>query len=386
MGRVLELFRSVRYPGYEPVEPATAAADRPVLAALGMGQTDGTLGTFRVGDGLTCAGLSITREQAISIPAVKRARNEIVSVVSSMPFTFWRDPATVEDVAEQIEPALWAKRPDPNRTRQWFLAGTVDDLIFHARAMWRVTSKTTAGFPATFELMRFRNVQVAPDLQSVIWTDPLRNNARITVSARDVVEFLSPNDALLEAGARALLTIIALDRSAARHADHDVPSGWIEMEGEAPEWVEDDQGLKDFLDAIASGWHAARMSNTTGALPTGLAYKESQSNPEKMQLLESRQHGATEVARLMDVPGWFIGAQTPGSSLTYQNAQQARVDAIDFGPAPYIRCIEETLSGPNVSPRGVFVKLDPTEWLDVATVALSTPDGDQATQTQEVPA
>lgn len=49
--------------------------------------------------------------------------------------------------------------------------------------------------------------------------------------------------------------------------------------------------------------------------------------------------------------------------MTYLNAEQAKADLIDFGALPYIGCIEQTLSGPNVMPRGNFVRLDVNAWL-----------------------
>lgn len=373
MGRLANWVGFVLGAEPEPVEVPSVRGN----LTLGMGVSSGSLGSFTVPD--ACGG-RITRDLAVSVPAVKRARDVIVSVVTAMPFTFWcRRPVGVD--LHRLEPATWAERPDSSRTRQWIVAWTVDDLMFEGRAYWRVARRTSAGFPAEFQLMRVKDVQLDPALKGLMWTDSTKPGApRIKVPSADVVEFLSPLDGLCAVGARTLGIAIDLDRSAQRHAAHDVPSGWIESTGEAPDWVEDQDGLQEYLTAIASGWHAARQANTTGALPEGLTYKESASNPERLQLMEARQHSAVEIARLADVPGWFIGANVPGSSLTYQNAEQAHVDAIDFGAGPYIRCIEETLSGPNVTPLGNFVRLDPTDWLDVSTPALSSPEA------QEVPA
>ena len=44
--------------------------------------------------------------------------------------------------------------------------------------------------------------------------------------------------------------------------------------------------------------------------------------------------------------------------MTYQNTAQATADLISFGALPYIGCIEQTLGGPNVTPRGTTVRLD----------------------------
>jgi hypothetical protein len=49
--------------------------------------------------------------------------------------------------------------------------------------------------------------------------------------------------------------------------------------------------------------------------------------------------------------------------MTYMNAAQAKQDLIDYGAAPFIGAIEQTLSGPNVTPRGQLVRLDLNAWL-----------------------
>jgi hypothetical protein len=49
--------------------------------------------------------------------------------------------------------------------------------------------------------------------------------------------------------------------------------------------------------------------------------------------------------------------------MTYQNGQQARQDLIDFGAVNYVGCIEQTLSGPNITPRGTFIRLDLNAYL-----------------------
>jgi hypothetical protein len=64
----------------------------------------------------------------------------------------------------------------------------------------------------------------------------------------------------------------------------------------------------------------------------------------------------------MNTPAYLVGAPQ-GSGMTYANTVQAKADLIDFGAMPYIQCIEQTLSGPNVIPAGQFVRLDTNVWL-----------------------
>jgi phage portal protein BeeE len=118
----------------------------------------------------------------------------------------------------------------------------------------------------------------------------------------------------------------------------------------------------DELGEQSAKWNQARLTNTTAALNKYLRYEPIASDPERMQLVAARTYQALEMARLVDVPPYLVGAPA-GTGMTYQNAEQARSDLIDFGALPYIGCIEQTLGGPDVVPRGNAIRLDTNAWL-----------------------
>ena len=61
---------------------------------------------------------------------------------------------------------------------------------------------------------------------------------------------------------------------------------------------------------------------------------------------------------MCNVPNFSVGVAVPGDSMTYKTAETARLDLVDFTLAPFIGCIEQTLSGPEVTPRGTRVVFD----------------------------
>ena len=75
-----------------------------------------------------------------------------------------------------------------------------------------------------------------------------------------------------------------------------------------------------------------------------------------MQLVEGRTYQALELSRLANIPEYLTGAPA-GTGMTYLNAEQAKADLIDFGAAPLIACIEQTLSGPNVTPNSAMTAM-----------------------------
>jgi hypothetical protein len=288
------------------------------------------------------------RLTVLGIPAVSRSRDLICSAIGSLPLTQWRLSWGEERPIEtQMPPALWMSRPDPNKTRAHILAWTVDDLIFYSRSYWRITERYATKFPSKFERMQCTEVQVD-------------TNGKVTyggseINPADVIEFASFTESILVTGYRSLSTTLKLEEAAFRYASVELPAGVLKQTGGEP------MSSKE-LGEMADDFTARRRANTTAALGLDIAYEEMSSDPERMQLIEARGYQDLEAARLMNVPPFVVGAPA-GTSMTYQNAQQARQDLIDFGALPYINVIEQTLSGPNVTPQNQFVRLATDAWL-----------------------
>lgn len=290
------------------------------------------------------------RTAAMSLPTISRARDLICTAVAALPFTAWTDGSTAEPgVARQVPAPSWVRRPDPDRTRQWLLAWTTDDLLFYGLAHWLVTSRFARpdDYPRSFARITPGDLVVAEHQVTVNGT---------AVDPRDVVEFLSPIEGLLSNGWRALSIAAALDDAADRFAGTEVPAGVLQEQQGGEDLSADD------LAELAAMFSAARRANTTAALNKYLAYVPTTVDASAMQLVEGRTYQALELARLANVPAYLVGAPT-GDGMTYQNAEQARGDLIDFGAMPFIGCIEQTLSGPNVTPAGTSIRLDANAWL-----------------------
>lgn len=346
----------------DPRVEAVAARTPAVRAAAGVAlATAPTTSPFDIGPplaGFTFDGYAPwwDRTAAMSLPTISRCRDLICSAVSALPFTLWAlDVSAVPAVEQRIPPPGWFDRPDPDRTRQWLLAWTVDDLMFHERAHWLVTGRYATTYPSAFRRIPPGDLDVRDD-GTVTVTE--RDGRRRTVDPRDVIEFLSPIEGLLTNGYRAISIALQLDGAADRFAGTEVPAGWLQerVDGAGEDLTADE------LTDLADGFNRARRLNTTAAVNRYLEYRESTYDASKMQLVEGRTYQALELARLGNVPPYLVGAPA-GTGMTYQNALQAKGDLLDFGAGPYIGCIEQTLSGPNVTPRGQAVRLDQNAWL-----------------------
>jgi hypothetical protein len=288
------------------------------------------------------------RLSVLTIPAISRGRDLLCAAVGSLPLELWTYKwQENQPIEESVPPATWMLRPDPNKTRQHILAWTVDDLIFYARAYWRITARYQTGYPSSFERMIPTDVHIDGD-------------GRVTyhgadVDPIDVVEFDSFTESVLVTGWRSLNTTMQLEAAADRYAATELPVGVLKQTGGEP--LDSAE-----LTAIADDFTARRRANAVAALGLDIDYSTQSNDPERMQLIEARSYQDLESARLMNIPPFLVGAPA-GTSMTYQNAEQARRDLIDFGALPFIQCIEQTLSGPNVTPRGQFVRLSVNAWL-----------------------
>lgn len=291
-----------------------------------------------------------SREAAMSIPTVARCRDLICNTIASLPLTLWTLSFNqqAEPVERRLPPASWMVRPDRNKTRQYTLAWLADDLFFHARGYLRVTSRYATGFPQTFEWLPATDLNVG--------TDGTVRYLGQAIKPEDVIEFLSPTDGLLSIGWRAINIANNLDSAAERFSTVELPAGWLQQRENSEPL--DATELAD----LASDFQAARNARVVAALNPYLEWHESQMDPDRLQLTEARGHQALELSRLSGVPPYMVGAPA-GTSMTYQNATEARGALIDYGCMPYLQAIEQTLSGDNVLPQGQFCRLEVAAWL-----------------------
>jgi phage portal protein BeeE len=116
------------------------------------------------------------------------------------------------------------------------------------------------------------------------------------------------------------------------------------------------------LSELAAAWRNARQVGAIGALNSVVTFKEFSSDPNKLQLIESRQFQSLELSRSTGIPPYLLGIGVPGS-YTYQNAQQARQDLYLFGTKQYLDAIEQTLSMTQLLPRQRYVKFDVSDYM-----------------------
>lgn len=295
-------------------------------------------------------------EAALSVPTVSRARDLICSMIGCLTFKQY----TLQFNGEYMEriyiaPDTWFQQPDPNVTRNFIMANTASDLLMFGRAFWIITERLGNGFPSAFTWLPAQNVMTI-DQTGPQWFGPSNQIIfqGMPLDAKNVVQFLSPNGGLIYQGQTAITTTLRLQQSAERFATNEIPSGYLKQTGGEPMTAQD-------LQDMAAAFAAARQQSTVAALNEYVDYKETSHKPDDLQLVQSREFMALEMARLANIPPYLVGVSVPG--YTYQNADSARMDLYQFGAKPLIECLEQTLSANSIIPRGRYVELDVRNYL-----------------------
>jgi hypothetical protein len=259
--------------------------------------------------------------------------------------------------SERLEPGWLLSRPDPSTTWPATLAGTVDDLIFHGRAYWRVLARDAEGYPTRARWTPM--LDVTPQIESTGGSWATLLGYRVAgvegvLAVDDVIRFDSALPPVLSIGARTLMSALELEAAARRLASVELPAGVLKNEGT-------ELGPDEAAEIVAS-FQMSRRENGVAFLQ-GVEYSREAISPADLQLVDARALVATDVARLFNVPVAMIGASPSGNStaLLYSNLSQQLAITVADAVAPHLRTLEDTLS--DVLPRGQSVAFDVQTYL-----------------------
>ena len=321
----------------------------PLQAAAGSSAQIGQFYSYSVG---------ASTELALSCATVSRATQMILSMVGCLPLRHFTKQWTGERYEKiYLENESWMDQPDPRSTMNFIMSNTAMDIMMRGRAFWYITSRSSAtGRPLSFQWLPASMVSTLDQAGPQFFgqSNQVEFNG-VQLPTEDVIQFISGVQGFLFTGARTITTALKLDQAAERFASNEIAAGWLTV-GENTE-----QMSAEDLGELAASWRQARQTGAIGALAGGVTFNEFKSDPNKLQLLESRQYSSLEVSRQVGVPAYLLGIGVPG--YTYQNAQQARQDLYLFGAKQVLDVIQMTLSMVNVLPRNRFVEFDTESYI-----------------------
>jgi hypothetical protein len=282
----------------------------------------------------------------------------ILSMVGCLPLRHYTKQWTGERYEKiYLENEAWMDAPDPKSTMNFIMSNTAMDIMMRGRAFWYITSRSSAtGRPLSFQWLPASMVSTLDQAGPQFFgqSNQITFNG-IELPTDDVIQFISGVQGFLYTGARTITTALKLDQAAERFASNEIAAGWLTV-GENTE-----QMSAEDLGELAASWRQARQTGAIGALAGGVTFNEFKSDPNKLQLLESRQYSSLEVSRQVGVPAYLLGIAVGG--YTYQNAESALRDLYLLGAKSVLDVIQSTLSMTNVLPRNRFVEFDVDDYI-----------------------
>ena len=293
-------------------------------------------------------GHAIPRRVAKTVPAVRRGLLVITGAIASMPLVRRRGP-------EVLPAGPLLTQPEADRAYVNTLISTVEDLVCGQYAWWLVVAREFTGYPSRVVRLEPEYVQVETEVgtDEVIRTFATYRGTR--VRSEDLIRFEGPDEGLLVYGAETICTALSLEASARRYSEPEIPTGVLSTESDYV--LQDDE-----VDALLDGWREARRKRQT-AYVGNAKYTPVFSTPEQMQMVQSREENALQIARHLGLPPRYVNTAS-GDSQTYSNVTSERRELRELSLAPYMAAIEQRLSMPdrNGSPRGQTIRFDIDAW------------------------
>jgi HK97 family phage portal protein len=294
---------------------------------------------------------SVTREVAMQVPAIARARNVICNTLGSIPLEMYaRD-------GRQMRSLSWMEQPDLHTPRSVTMAYTIDSLMFFGKAYWQVTNTYAEdNRPSRFRWIDTRRVTfITNTANTQIEQYSVDNNPVPMSGIGSLITFQALDDlGVLGRGARTIATSHALEVAAYNISKDPVPVGILKNTG----FDMADSAVVELLNT----WKQARQNKSTAYLNSNLEYQTVGFDSKQMQLVEARAHIASEIARLMNVPAYVVGADMQ-ANMTYSNAVDTRKDLVNNTLRGYIAAIEDRLNMADISTSGSFIRFDLDDYL-----------------------
>lgn len=292
----------------------------------------------------------VSELEAMSVPAVARAVNIIASTVGHLPLERY-SAMTGQHMAST--PLFY--QPDPNSPRPLTYGSLAKSMILYGVGYTQVLETyADDGRPSRMRWVSPTRVTRNYNENNTLIVGYLLDGTAVPQSGvGSLIAFpYIDNEGLLLRSARTIRTAIELEQAANRAAAEP-----------APQMVLSNQGVDlptEKVTSLLNMWKEARRTRAT-AYVGNLKLDQFGFSAKDSALVESRQFMASEIARAVGIPAWYLNAET--ASMTYSNTEQERRTLIDFSLAPVLDCISKRMQMPDIQPRAVEVRFDLDEFL-----------------------
>lgn len=291
---------------------------------------------------------------ALSIPAVWRARQLISQSIGGMPLGAWR-----KDGTEELDPIpRLLDEPNLGEDRCSTVAAWVCDLLDHGNAFGVVAQRDAENHP----------VSVVPVSASRVWVRRVEGRVEYQIDGgviydrRDVFHAKGthrPGDlrgmGVLEAGLSAIARMGQESAYASRAFTSGTPAGIVRVKDpDLPAGEPTDEPGYTSAHGIKKAWHRDIVSGDVAVLSDLVDFEPLAWTPSDAQMVEARQMSLVDAANLFNLDPYWLGASQV--SAPYQNVQQAALQLSRFGLGFWITVLEAQFS--RMLPRGTVARFN----------------------------
>jgi HK97 family phage portal protein len=279
---------------------------------------------------------------AMQVPAFNRGVRLISGTVAQLPLQEWD---TYNGARRRNN---FLAQPDPSHPYWVTMQRTVRDLVLYGSAHWQITSvSVTDGYPNAIRHLEHDKVSPIPGNDRSVYVDgvekPVSNPGGNALGAVEgmVIRFDGYNDGALITGVDVLTTALAQEAAARNYSEAPAPTQILKN---TSNYELDDTEITELI----AVYQSARQNSAVAYLNSGVDLTTFGYSAHELQLVEARNQSAIQIARLLNLDPFWVGAGVPGSALTYQNRVDMRQDLVDLTLSDYINPIEQRLSMPDV--------------------------------------
>jgi HK97 family phage portal protein len=286
-----------------------------------------------------------TRQLAMSVPSVARARNIICGTIGSLPLTTFN-----RITGQYVDPHRVINQPDPRVAGFVIYNWLAEDIWLYGAGYGQVLemySSTDGGRVRAWTRVSPDRVTVDTDFLNTEITGYKVDGKSVPLQGvGSIIRFDGPDEGLLHRAGKTIAAAVYLENAAVNYAKEPAPTMVLKSNGT--------NLTAERISALLSAWKTARQSRSTAFLNADVNLEQFGFDPKSLQLAEGRQYVALELSRACGIPAYFLSAEQ--TSMTYSNAVTERRSLVDFSLRPILKAIEERLSLPDFVPNPVMVR------------------------------
>ena len=289
--------------------------------------------------------LPISRADALSIPAMSKARDLICATIAKLPLVVKNKDGVL---ADEFQPS-WTYRTDGELSPFMRMLMTVDDLFFFGASLWQVV-RGSENQILTADRVPYERWQVTP--AGVIEINNL------PVDADEVIYIPGPHLGVLDKDGAVLRSAKSIAAALETRVKSPIPAMEIHHSG-------DGELSKKEIENLVSAYNKARRDpeGATVFTPGSVTLIPHGEKADSGFMSEGRNGIRLDVANATGIPVALLDGSTSTASLTYSTQEGRRNEFVDYSLDIWMEAIAGRLSADDVVNRGLSVAFDQTNFL-----------------------